>query len=66
MMILQIEGMTCAHCQRAVENALREVAGVTAVEVSLADKQATVQGTADSSLLIAAVVAGGYEAQRKD
>ena len=65
MIILQIEGMTCAHCQRAVEGAIRGVAGVTSVEVSLADKLAKVQGTAQPAELIAAVVEEGYQAQQK-
>lgn len=32
---LKIEGMTCGHCVRAVEQALNAVPGVTRVEVEL-------------------------------
>lgn len=32
---LKIEGMTCGHCVRAVEQALRALPGVTRVEVEL-------------------------------
>ncbi len=39
---LQIEGMMCEHCKMHVEKALQEMNGVTAVEVDLAGKKATV------------------------
>ena len=35
---ISIEGMMCAHCQAHVEKALKEVAGVTEVTVSLENK----------------------------
>ncbi len=39
---IQIEGMACNHCTSAVTSALENTDGVTAVEVSLSEKQATV------------------------
>lgn len=57
--------MTCGHCQRAVESAIRDVAGVTSVEVSLPDKLARVEGTAQPAEIIAAVVEEGFQAQQK-
>jgi copper chaperone len=59
---LKIEGMTCGHCQKAVENALSGVAGVQKVEVDLAGGKARVEGTADLAALLAAVKEEGYEA----
>ena len=41
--------------------ALEGVAGVTAVTVSLEDKQAVVEGTATDEALTAAIVDAGYE-----
>ena len=41
---ISIEGMMCAHCQAHVEKALKEVAGVTEVTVSLENKNAVVTG----------------------
>lgn len=38
---LGVEGMTCQHCVRHVTEALTEVPGVEAVEVSLEENAAT-------------------------
>ena len=58
---ISIEGMMCAHCQAHVEKALKEVAGVTEVTVSLENKNAIVTGDASVEALKQAVVDAGYE-----
>ena len=58
---IKIEGMMCQHCVKAATKALEGVAGVTAVTVSLEDKQAVVEGTATDEALTAAIVDAGYE-----
>ena len=58
---ISIEGMMCAHCQAHVEKALKEVAGVTEVIVSLENKNAVVTGDASVEALKQAVVDAGYE-----
>ena len=58
---ISIEGMMCAHCQAHVEKALKEVAGVTEVAVSLENKNAVVTGDASVEALKQAVVDAGYE-----
>lgn len=58
---ISIEGMMCAHCQAHVEKALKEVAGVTEVTVSLENKNAVVTGDASVEALKHAVVDAGYE-----
>lgn len=58
---ISIEGMMCAHCQAHVEKALKEVAGVTEVIVSLENKNAVVTGDASVETLKQAVVDAGYE-----
>lgn len=58
---ISIEGMMCAHCQAHVEKALKEVAGVTEVTVSLENKNAVVTGDASVETLKQAVVDAGYE-----
>jgi copper chaperone CopZ len=40
--IYGIDGMSCGHCVKAVERALRGVTGVHSVEVSLTDRLARV------------------------
>lgn len=40
---LQIEGMTCAHCVKHVEDALKELEGVTSAKADLEGKNALVE-----------------------
>lgn len=60
---LTVNGMTCGHCEKAVQTALQNVPGVQAVRVDLKGGSATVQGDADPQALIAAVTEEGYGAQ---
>jgi len=60
--IMNIEGMTCMHCQKRVEKALNAIEGVSA-KVDLATNSATLiltKPVADE-VLIQAVVDAGYE-----
>ncbi|MBB5174440.1 copper chaperone CopZ [Texcoconibacillus texcoconensis] len=41
--MIQVEGMTCNHCKSSVEGALNNLAGVSKAEVSLEDKNVTVE-----------------------
>jgi copper chaperone CopZ len=56
--------MTCNGCVRHVDKALREVPGVTAVEVSLPEQRAKVvhDESAAVAALVAAVETAGYTA----
>ncbi len=60
---LIIEGMMCAHCTGRVEQALSAIDGVSAVEMSLENKSATVTLTKDvaDQVLIDAVTEAGYQ-----
>ncbi|EGP54507.1 heavy metal translocating P-type ATPase [Agrobacterium tumefaciens F2] len=58
-----IEGMTCASCVGRVEKALKAVPGVTSAVVNLATEKATIQGTADTAAVIAAIENAGYDAK---
>ncbi|WP_309571980.1 cation transporter [Deinococcus sp.] len=60
---LNITGMTCGHCVKAVEGALKSIPGVQTVTVDLASGHATVQGDADTQAMLAAVTEEGYAAQ---
>ncbi len=56
--------MSCGHCRAAVEEALKQVEGVSAVlEVSLEKGQAQVEGDAPAERLVEAVRRAGYEAE---
>ena len=59
---LQVGGMTCEHCVRAVTKALEAVAGVDNVSVNLAGGRAQVEGQADPQALVRAIKSEGYEA----
>ena len=58
-----IEGMMCAHCTGRVEKALSAIDGVTAVEMSLEGKSATLtlSKDVDNQVLTDAVTEAGYE-----
>jgi Cu+-exporting ATPase len=60
--ILKIDGMHCASCQRPIEKALRETAGVTDVSVNLANREVSVESQVANDTLIAAVANAGFEA----
>ncbi len=64
---LELQGLTCAGCVRAVETAIRGVEGVEDVSVSLVEKHATVEARgAEGKLreeLIRAVEASGFSAR---
>ncbi len=63
--ILNIEGMTCGHCQMTVANALKDVKGVKEVEVNLETNKAKVlykEGKVEVKQLIKAVEESGYKA----
>ncbi len=64
MIKLNVTGMTCGHCEKAVEKALGEVPGVEkVVKVSRESEEAVVEGNADTAALIAAIEEEGYEAK---
>jgi copper chaperone CopZ len=61
-----VEGMHCSGCVRSVTGAVQRLPGVDKVDVSLADKQATVAYDAsalDAAAIVKAIEAAGFEAQ---
>jgi Cu+-exporting ATPase len=60
---LQISGASCASCVTKIEGTLKQVAGVEYAEMNLAQRTATVSGSASSKSLIKAIEAIGYQAQ---
>lgn len=60
----RVPGMSCGHCQAAVEQELAAVRGVEEVEVDLEAKLVAVRGRGlDDAALRAAIVEAGYEAE---
>ena len=60
-----VTGMSCAACVSRVEKAVKKVEGVTSCSVSLLTNSMGVEGTAEPSEIIAAVVGAGYGASEK-
>jgi copper chaperone len=60
---INIEGMSCGHCVSHVEEALKEVAGVSGVYVDLQGKNAVVEmsDSVTDEVLKAAVEEVGYD-----
>ena len=62
--LLPVSGMTCPSCVRHVESALREVEGVSHVEVRLKEGNVLVKhdvGATPRAALVTAIVGAGYE-----
>ena len=61
-LILEVPGMSCAHCEAAVKREVVRVAGVGNVDVDLTTKLVTVDGDRlDLQEISAAVDEAGYE-----
>lgn len=58
---LQIDGMTCQHCVRAVFTALTPVAGITSADVTIGGAEIEHDGRATFEALRDAVAEAGYE-----
>jgi copper chaperone len=64
MIELKVTGMTCGHCEAAVNKALAGVPGVKRViKVSRNEERVMVDGDADVAALIAAIEEEGYAAE---
>ena len=61
-----VTGMSCAACSARVEKAVLAVDGVQTCSVNLLTNSMTVDGTADSDAIIAAVSEAGYGASPKN
>jgi len=59
---ITVEGMSCDHCERSVEEALHEVSGVTNATADREREQVSVEGDADLGALVRAVENAGYTA----
>lgn len=61
---LKVTGMTCGHCEAAVDKALAVAPGVErVVKVSRDEERVIVEGDADVATLIAIIEEEGYTAE---
>lgn len=57
-MRLEVEGMTCGHCKRAIENAIAAIGGVARVDLEAATVE--IEGLDDLAAVRRAIEAEGY------
>jgi copper chaperone len=65
---LAVDGMTCSSCVRHVEVALRKIAGVRGIDVSVADGTVRVEHDPEQASVEAmreALAEAGYESQAR-
>jgi copper chaperone len=60
-MVLEVHGMSCAHCVAAITSAVSPLPGVTGVDVALTAGTVRVDGTPDAAAVAAAIQDAGYE-----
>ena len=58
---ITVDGMSCAHCEETVEDALESLADVTAASADHETDAVDVEGSARTHDLVRAVEAAGYE-----
>ena len=61
--IILIEGMSCGHCSKRVEEALKAIKGVKSISISLEEKKAEVilKSEIDNEILKTAVEDVGFK-----
>ncbi|WP_312360868.1 heavy-metal-associated domain-containing protein [Stutzerimonas balearica] len=61
MHVFNVTGMTCAHCERAVTQAIKALDPQARVEVDLAAGTVRVEGTPSEQQIRAAIEEEGYQ-----
>ena len=62
--ILNVIGMSCSHCEKAITNALTDLSGVSTVKVNLNSKTVTVEfdnGKVSIDKIKETIIDTGYE-----
>ncbi|MEU0498651.1 cation transporter [Mycobacterium sp. NPDC006124] len=59
--LLNVHGMSCAHCVASITSAVSALPGVTDVDVALADGTVRVEGTPDLDSVTEAIEDAGYD-----
>lgn len=59
---LTVEGMSCGHCEQSVEEALEDIDGITAARADHESASVTIEGSAETAVLVGAVSEAGYDA----
>ena len=65
MQVFQVQGMSCAHCVRAITQALQAVDAGAVVEVDLAAGEVRVGSTLSAEQIAALIADEGYEVKAR-
>ncbi|MDR1639150.1 MAG: copper ion binding protein [Clostridiales bacterium] len=63
--VVKVEGMSCEHCEKAVQEAVKKLPGIKKVKASTGKKQAVVefdQTLVTLAKIVEAITESGYEA----
>ena len=58
---LQVEGMTCGHCERAVTQAVQQIDPAATVRIDRAHNRVDIDSTQPREALAAAIAEEGYQ-----
>jgi copper chaperone CopZ len=61
--LLEVHGMSCAHCVSSITAAVSPLPGVTAVDVALDAGTVRIDGTPDVVAVTAAIEDAGYDVE---
>lgn len=61
-----VPGVSCGHCQAAIEGEVGKLVGISSVRVDLDTKTVTVEGDAPEDDVIAAIDEAGYDVADAD
>ncbi len=59
--VLEVHGMSCAHCVASITSAVSPLPGVTGVDVALTAGTVHVEGSPDAGAVAAAIEDAGYD-----
>ena len=60
-MKLNVPGISCEHCAKRIESAVKTVAGVKKIKVNIKKKTVEIAGTALETEIVSAIKEAGYE-----
>lgn len=63
-MMVTVPDMTCDHCKRTLDNAIRQVTGVDNVAIDLKTKRIQVVGAVDQNNILSAIQDAGYSVEK--
>jgi uncharacterized membrane protein YraQ (UPF0718 family)/copper chaperone CopZ len=60
-----VSDMTCQHCVKTIENALKKIQGIENINISLKEKVVQIDGEYDENIVIAAIQKAGYSIEKR-